>query len=74
MTWDTIRKRMRRRREALGWTQEEAAHRCGVGHNSIGGWETGKINPTVPSFLKWCEGLEIDPARVLASRARPDAV
>ena len=73
MSWDTIRKRMRRRREALGWSQEEAAYRCGVGSTSIGAWETAKVNPTVPSFLKWCEGLEIDPARVLAPRWSPDA-
>ena len=74
MTWDKIRKRMRRRREVLGWSQEEAAHRCGVGSTSIGAWETGKINPTVPSFLKWCAGLSVDPAAVLAPRWSPDAV
>lgn len=73
MRWSTVRQRMRRRREALGWSQEEAAYRCGVGSTSIGAWETGKINPTVPSFLKWCEGLEIDPARALASQRPPDA-
>ena len=73
MTWDTIRKRMRRRREVLGWSQEEAAHRCGVGVNTLGRWETNTSCPSVESWLRWCEGLGVDPARALASRAPPDA-
>ena len=74
MSWDKIRKRMRRQREAAGLSQGEAALRCGVRLETLGRWETGKLTPKMPSWLRWCEGLGVDPADMLAPKWRSSAV
>jgi transcriptional regulator with XRE-family HTH domain len=43
---------MRERRKALGWSQEELAHRADVDRSYVGGVERGERNVT---FLMLCQ-------------------
>ncbi|MBL1256043.1 helix-turn-helix domain-containing protein [Methylocystis sp. Sn-Cys] len=49
---------VRKRREALGFSQEELADRCGFDRTYISMIERGKRNPAFLNLLKLAEGLE----------------
>jgi len=53
------------RRYALGISQEELGHRCGLHRNYIGYLERGETNPTVLTLLALAEGLECRPSDLL---------
>jgi transcriptional regulator with XRE-family HTH domain len=43
MGWELVGAMVRRRRELLGWSQRELAHRCGTSQTVISRLETGKL-------------------------------
>ncbi|QRN97413.1 helix-turn-helix transcriptional regulator [Archangium violaceum] len=51
---------VRRLREEKGWTQEEAAHRCGMTTRLFQRVEGEDVNLTFTSLARLCEGLEVD--------------
>ncbi len=55
---------VRRLREEKGWTQEEAAHRCGMTTRLYQRVEGEEANLTFTSLARVCEGFEVDVSRL----------
>lgn len=51
---------VRRLREERGWTQEEAAHRCGMTTRLFQRVEGADVNLTFTSLARLCEGFNVD--------------
>lgn len=51
--------RIRRRREALGWSQDAAAMALGVHPSAWGLYERGARMPPLPQFMKLAEVLSV---------------
>ena len=51
---------VRHLREERGWTQEEAAHRCGMTTRLLQRMEGAGANVTFTSLARLCEGFEVD--------------
>lgn len=56
---------VRRLRSEKGWTQEEAAHRCGMTTRVLQRVENSEVNLTLTTLARLCEGLEVDAAQIL---------
>ncbi|MBZ4423394.1 helix-turn-helix domain-containing protein [Myxococcus sp. RHST-1-4] len=56
---------VRRLREQKGWTQEEAAHRCGMTVRVFQRMEGEEVNVTFTSLARLCEGFEVDVGELL---------
>ena len=56
--------RIRQRRKALGWTQEEFADRAGIDRSYVGGVERGDRNLTFTVLCRLCEALNCDVAEL----------
>jgi transcriptional regulator with XRE-family HTH domain len=63
--------RIRARREALGFSQEELARASGVHWSFIGQLERGRRNTTLHNLLKVAAGLSIDPGELVAGLKPP---
>lgn len=61
---------VRRLREQNGWTQEEAAHRCGMTTRLYQRVEGEEANLTFTSLARVCAGFEVDVARLFKPLAR----
>lgn len=57
---------IRTRRLSLGLSQEELAHRVGMSRNYIGLLERGERKPTVETFMRIAEGLDVKGSQLLA--------
>lgn len=51
--------RIRRAREAKGWTQTQLAQTMGVADAQVSRWETGRYLPVVPTLEQLAEVLEV---------------
>jgi transcriptional regulator with XRE-family HTH domain len=56
--------RIRERRKALGWTQEDFADRAGIDRSYVGGVERGDRNLTFTVLCRLCEALRCDVAEL----------
>jgi len=56
---------VRRLREEKGWTQEEAAHRCGMTTRLYQRVEGEEVNLTFTSLARLCQGFAVDVVRFL---------
>lgn len=56
--------RIRERRKALGWTQEELAERAGIDRSYVGGVERGDRNLTFTVLCRLCAPLQCDVAEL----------
>lgn len=74
---------VRRLREARGWTQEDAAHRCAGLHVTLYRTvEGGRTNITATTLARLCAGFEVDvkelfepaPPLVRRKRGRPPKI
>jgi len=62
-----FKKRLRALREAKGWTQEQAAEKCGVGYKLYQLYELGiKKNPGLLTLEKIAKGFGLDTSELLA--------
>lgn len=59
-----LAKNARRLRDRKGWTQEEAAHHCGMATRVWQRVESGEVNATVTTLARLCEGLGVDVGRL----------
>ncbi|OJT26792.1 hypothetical protein BO221_01835 [Archangium sp. Cb G35] len=59
---------VRRLREAKGWTQEEAAHRCGMPTRLLQRVEGEDVNATFTTLARLCEGFEVDVTQLFQPR------
>jgi transcriptional regulator with XRE-family HTH domain len=59
---------VRRLRAEKGWTQEEAAHRCGMTTRHLQGVEGEDVNATFTTLARLCEGFEVDVTQLFQSR------
>ncbi|WP_084787058.1 helix-turn-helix domain-containing protein [Nocardia sp. Root136] len=57
--------RVRARRTELGWSQEAAAHACGVHWTYLGQVERGQRSPRVENILRFAVGLDTTPGELL---------
>ena len=57
---------VRRVRVAKGWTQEEAAHHCGMPVRLLQGIEAGTNNVTLVTLARLVEGFSVDAQKLLA--------
>ncbi|WP_300527791.1 helix-turn-helix domain-containing protein [Maricaulis sp.] len=55
---------LRRRREANGWTQPEAAQRAGIEQSYLSKLETGRSYPSEEVFARLAAAFEIDPSEM----------
>lgn len=65
-------RRVRARREQLGYSQERLAQECGLHWTFVGQVERGRRNLSLHNVLKLAAGLGIDPA-VLVEGLEPPA-
>lgn len=63
---DRLAFNVRRLREAQGWTQEEAAHQCGMPLRLLQGIEARTDNVTLVTLSRLVEGFEVDVQDLLA--------
>jgi len=63
-----FKKRLRELRKKRGWTQEEAAEKCGIGYKLYQLYELGmKDNPGLLNLEKIAKGYGLDVSELLAS-------
>ena len=68
-------KSVRDRRESLGLTLAEVAHRMGVDHAAVSRLESGKQpNPTINTLMRYIEALGLRLTWGLADRADDDSI
>ncbi|ASF10911.1 putative Xre family DNA-binding protein [Nocardia brasiliensis NBRC 14402] len=65
--------RVRARRAELGWSQEVAAHACGVHWTYLGQVERGRRSPRVENIVKFATGLGTTPGRLMDGLPVPSA-
>jgi transcriptional regulator with XRE-family HTH domain len=53
--------RLRKRRQALGWTQERLAEEVGLHFTYIGSVERGERNVSLLNIVKLAESVGVDP-------------
>lgn len=51
-------------RNERGWTQEEAAHACGIATRILQRVEAGEVNLTLTSLARLCDGFAVDAGRL----------
>lgn len=61
---------MKARRNALGISQEELAHRAGVDRSFVARMETARNQPTLSVLFRLCEGLGAAPEELVAQTRR----
>jgi transcriptional regulator with XRE-family HTH domain len=54
------------RRHVLGFSQEELAHRAGIGRTYIGKLELAANQPSLSVLFRLCAALEVSPEALLA--------
>ena len=64
-------KRVRQRRNDLGLTQEDLAHRAGLHWTFVGQVERGRRNLTLHNILKLAAALELDPSELVRGVPAP---
>ena len=52
-------KNLRKAREALGWSQEDLAHQCGVHRTYVGAVERGEYNVTILTLRRLTKALGV---------------
>ncbi|WP_084161050.1 helix-turn-helix domain-containing protein [Nocardia sp. BMG51109] len=57
--------RLRARRNELGWSQETAAHACGVHWTYLGQVERGRRSPRLENIVKFASGLATTPGKLM---------
>jgi transcriptional regulator with XRE-family HTH domain len=65
-----VGRRIRRRREALGITRAELAHRSGLSEDALGLVERGTCLPRVENLLRLSDALRVAPASLLEGAPR----
>jgi len=63
--------RLRARRTELGWSQETAAHECGVHWTYLGQVERGQRSPRVENILKFAAGMKTTPGVLMDGLSLP---
>jgi transcriptional regulator with XRE-family HTH domain len=56
---------VRKRRQELGWSQEEFADRCGLHRTYIGGIERGERNVSLRNIIVLAVALRVHPAELV---------
>lgn len=57
---------LKQRRERLGWTQQVAAHRCGLAQGTISAYESGDVRrPSTDTVAALAAGYGLSFSRVL---------
>jgi transcriptional regulator with XRE-family HTH domain len=54
------------RRHALGFSQEELAHRADIGRTYIGKLELAQNQPSLSVLFRLCKALDVSPEELLA--------
>lgn len=57
--------RVRRQRQALGWSQEKLAEAVGLHHTYVGSVERGERNVSLRNILRLAEALRVSPGVLL---------
>lgn len=66
MDWNAlVGRNLRKRRAALGLSQEDLAHKAGVSIRMVGSVERGQQSPTIEVLGKLADALEVSPASLL---------
>lgn len=60
-----IGRNVRRRREALGLSQEQLAHDADIALRHLGNIERGKQNPSIAVVIALAEALQVQPHTLL---------
>lgn len=69
---EAIRKRIRERRLARGWSQRELAQHAGLAQVTISTIERGAYVPSLESLIRICRALDIDLGEIDAARGSHD--
>ena len=61
-------------RGRLGWSRDDLAAASGLGATTIGTWERGEVQPTVPSLAAVARALKLRIADLLSTQARSESL
>jgi transcriptional regulator with XRE-family HTH domain len=64
---------IRRRRQALGWSLEELAHRAGLSWRYLSSVEGDKRDPSLSTIAAISKALGAEPGELLGVKAQPPA-
>ena len=67
-------KRIQERRKKMGVHQYELAEKVGITNTHLSAVEHGKVNPSLGTFLKICEELNVTPDELLLGLGRSNRV
>lgn len=56
---------MMKQRQAAGFSQEDVAAEAGIARNYLSRIENGHVSVSLEVFLRICEALDIEPAKLL---------
>ena len=67
-----VGRRVRRYRDALGWTQSQLASRCGLAAATVSRVERGLERPSARTAVALAEALGVEVARLLGLAGQPE--
>ena len=67
---ELIMQRLLNARKAAELYQEDVSYALGFNSNVLGGWERGRVSPTLVNIFRLCAIYQVDPVEILTGQAQ----